>query len=72
MAQAKHVPIPIWAGITGASLTTSTKSIRSAYEVPAASYPARSLPLNLTPPDLLADVTGANQRTVTAVARRSA
>ena len=32
MAQAKHVPIPIRARITGASLTTSTKSILSTYD----------------------------------------
>ena len=72
MAQAKHVRISIRAGITGASLTTSTKSIRSTYDAPAARYPARSIPLNLPPPDLLADVTGAHRRTVTGVARRGA
>ena len=39
MAQARRVPIPIRARITGAGLTTSTKYIRSAYDAPAAGMP---------------------------------
>ena len=68
MAQAKHVPIPIRARITGASLTTSTKT----YDAPAARNAARRIGLNQTRCDLLADATSAHKRAVPVVSRRVA
>lgn len=70
MAQAKHVPIPIRAGITGASLTTSTKSTRSTYEAPAAGRAARRIAFNQTLCELLAEVTSTPKRADPAVSRR--
>lgn len=69
MAQAKHVPIRIRAGITDTGLTTSTKSIRSTHETPAAGYPARSIPLN---PVVFGVGTGAEVPAIQAALRRSA
>ena len=71
MAQAKHVPIPIRARIIGASLTTSTKSIRSACDA-TAGHPALPILLNQTLCALLADVISADRRTVAAVSWRLA
>jgi len=70
MAQAKHVPIPIRARITGASLTTSTKSFRSTYDAPAAGSAARRIGLDQTVCDLSAYATRTHKRAVTAVSRR--
>jgi len=70
MAQARRVPNPIRARITGASLTTSTKPFRSTYETAAAGHPARSMPLNLIVSGFVPDGTGVNGRAVQAVAWR--
>jgi hypothetical protein len=72
MAQARRVPIPIWARITGASLTTSTKSIRSTYDAPAAGHPGRSIPLELVVSGFVPDGDDAHERAVETVAWRDA
>ena len=71
MAQANYVPIAIRALITGASLTTSTKSVRSTCYA-AAGHPALPILLIQTLCALLADVTSAHKRTVPAVSWRVA
>jgi hypothetical protein len=71
MAQAKYVPIPIQALITGASLTTSTKTIRSIYNELFARlsvHPARPIPLN----HLVSNVAGVHGPAVHAFSREFA
>jgi hypothetical protein len=70
MAQAKLVRIPIRARITGASLTTSTKSIRSTSDAPAAGHAARRIGLDQTLCEVWAEATSAHKRGVPAVSRR--
>jgi hypothetical protein len=72
MAQARRVPIPIPAPITGASLTTSTKPVRSTGDEVSgrlAVHPARPIPFNHILCDLVSNVGGGHEPAVHAFSR---
>jgi hypothetical protein len=72
MAQARRVPIPCRARITGASLTTSTGSIQSTNDASAMRHSARPIPVSLIDLWFALNVTDAGEPAVPVVAGRGA